>query len=379
MSSQTKLINSDGSSPVSGSFIVEGVLHNVLDKDFLESKKVTTSLNAKLKHFPTESIAPLHFFSPELDDFLEAALGAEVNAGIKLDLNKGKGPLNIQLTSSHTTASLKGSFQEGNLSLDESARASLRLTPSVLESLGKINPVLRDIKAVSKPVTLLIAKESTKVPLFKWDPEQFSVGLSTLEVDKVTFKRDNQFKPLLQILNTRSDLDNLSAWFSPVRFEVQKGIINCLRSDVLLDYKIHALSWGMINLNDDKVDMTIAITGDTLERTIGARNLPHDYTMQVPINGKLGDLSVDWGIAAAQLSGLQVKKHVSSTIGSILGGVADTLGTFRKRAVPPPPPLPWTAKDIRGTNEAKKVQQDPSFQKDIHQSIESLFDIFEKK
>ncbi len=378
LQAQSRLKNSDGSSLQPGSLLAKGFIQDPLNPNLLRNKKLNAEIQANFKHFPTESFSPIHFFSSELDEFLESSLGPELNSNLDIKLKKGSGPFQAKLTSSHANGSLKGQIKEGMLLLDEDASASLRLTPGVLRALSKIHPMLGDITSASKPIRMTIAAEKTSIPLFNWDPKEFNLGESEINLGKLSLKGDGFLNPLVEILQVKSAPEKLDAWFSVLRFKASKGLIHCLRTDALLDSKIHLMTWGDVNLNNSNLDMVLAITGDTLERTLGAKDLDPGYTLQIPIQGKDGSVKVNWGLAITQISGLSIETQSSNLFGKFLGGLVNEVGNVNKKPIPPPPPLPWTSKDIRGYKQ-KEAPKDSHFQKDMKRSIESLFDLFEKK
>lgn len=44
---------------------------------------------------------------------------------------------------------------------------------------------------------------------------------------------------------------------------------------------MHVATWGIVNIHHETVDMTLAIPGSTLRKTLGLSRLVHDYYLKV--------------------------------------------------------------------------------------------------
>jgi len=59
---------------------------------------------------------------------------------------------------------------------------------------------------------------------------------------------------------------------------------SCLFAIFLLSLyadSVHVASWGTVNIHHETVQMTLAIPGSTLRKTLGLSKLAHDYYLKV--------------------------------------------------------------------------------------------------
>ena len=131
------------------------------------------------------------------------------------------------------------------------------------------------------------------------------------------------------------------------------------------------ITWGKIDLNKDKVRMWIGISGDTMRRAFGIKNLPKDYFFTMPLKGSTSNASIDAGKAASRIAAMRAKQSAQRELG-IIGGLIGALISDDQKDPPSPTtsPLPWAGQESQRS--WYKEQQDD----DEPSPLPRVFDLF---
>ncbi|MBN1915184.1 MAG: hypothetical protein JW769_04780 [Parachlamydiales bacterium] len=315
-------------------------------KAIQEQQQGTFSLQAQLhndhysfdliaKNFPTSFLDPLYPTAPPSN-----ILGIVADITCSGTLQKNEGPIELSIQAER--ASLQLSLQKNNhlITLRAPLKASLMITPSLLQTLRSSIPGFSSLDILSKtPIHLWIDKEGFLLP---WDHKKnITIKKGIIDFGQMTTSSQIALLSLFHVLkfSIHSSLDRTEMWFSPLEFQMQQENISIGRVDILVDRSLHICSWGNIDWKNDKIQMTLGINADTLQHAFGITMLSNDYVMKVPITGKIGKIKIDSTTAAAKIAALKASSSQK--------GIAGILGLFVQKLdnqddVPSPKrPFPW--------------------------------------
>ena len=113
---------------------------------------------------------------------------------------------------------------------------------------------------------------------------------------------------------------------------------------------------------DDKVDMVLGLTPQTLKEAFGIKNLPEHYMLHIPLKGTTSDVKINTAKATAKIAALLAwqQKDIAGEIfggpaGAIVGELLNNLGALPDKNSNSPPakhPFPWEENKPQ-TNEKK--------------------------
>lgn len=241
--------------------------------------------------------------------------------------------------------SLKGMITEHGMQLSEPLIARIRLTPEMSALLLKdANPLFVTGISAENPVTLRIEPTDFFFP-FPYSLEKLKVGKAILDLGKVRSQNGESLRTIIALLKAGS-LPNASVmniWFTPVSFQIDRGILRAGRLDALLADSIHICTWGNIDLLKDRLDMTLGLPADTLKKAFGIKNLPDNYVMKVGVQGTTGSPIIDKTAAAAKIAALIATSQIPKK--GILGGLSDLFSKKEEADVPKANrPFPWESR-----------------------------------
>ncbi|MGB7977742.1 MAG: hypothetical protein WCF19_01120 [Chlamydiales bacterium] len=275
----------------------------------------------------------------EGNDFTLSGITQEGPISVKgtFQMEKGRRSLDLALDSTNLRTHLKGVLTEKALTLEEPLIASIQLTPSISALLLKdANPLFLTGLSADKPAILRIEPENFSFPL-PYSLEKLAVGSATLDLGKIVCQNGPSLAAIVALLKEEalSNSSQMSAWFTPVAFNLHQGRLVTGRMDALLADSIHICTWGSIDLRKDQLDMTLGIPSDTLKKAFGIKNLPKNYVMTMPIRGSTQKPEIVTGPAVAKIAAL-----IAASQNEILGELLSK--PKEEKEIPPAQrPLPW--------------------------------------
>jgi hypothetical protein len=158
------------------------------------------------------------------------------------------------------------------------------------------------------------------------------VGQGTLDLGQVECQ---------SLLNKTAPSIQLNAWFSPIAFRMDRGLVEVGRTDVLLADAIRVCAWGKIDLIHDQVQIVLGLPAETLQKSFGMVDLPENYVLKVPIKGSTKDPEIAMGPAAVEIAAVIASRQISKE--SFLGTLANLLSKPKEDQDVPPAkrPFPW--------------------------------------
>lgn len=326
----------------------------------LEKSLNQLSAITEIEQFPS---AFFDLFIPHSAETCSTFFGPLLTANATWALEEQSGPLTLRLHSSNARISLNGHLQKGLLSLKEPLHLQLSFTPAIASLLFDIDPSITVVP--QDPLTLEIAKDGTLIPLFPFDPSLLNIQKGRLELGQIICSNTNALNLALSLLNQEL-VKNVHLWFTPIDLHVVNGMLYMDRTEVLVNRLLEVCFWGKANLSQDHMRMTLGLPADTLKKTLGVKELPSDYVLQLPLRGKMSEIQFDFGKAGKKISSLLLwqKNAVSKALGNNLPGIF--AGELAKKILPlpnkdkkapsPKRPFPWEKKKSKKSDEEKTLK-----------------------
>lgn len=306
-------------------------------------------VRGSLENFPT---LLLDLFNN--DAKLSKLFGPQLFINLNTQIQKLSGPLNLTVQAPNTRLSLNGALQNGTLYLSEPIYAQVQMTPEVGQFiLRSANPLSMTQLSAENPLTLEIDPKGFALPLFPFNLNQFNIDKARIELGKIRCKNEGSLNFALGLLKSKlfTSEQELLLWFTPMDLQLNQGILNVERTEILIANTFDIALWGKFNLPKDHVDMVLGLTADCLQVAFGITNLPKDYILQIPITGKTNNVQIDKAGATTKIALLLAwqNKALAGGMaggfgGAIFGELLDKIGPlpdFDKKPPPAKRPFPW--------------------------------------
>lgn len=332
----------------------------------LEKNPSQLSVTTEIDQFPS---AFFDIFAANSPYSSSALFGPLVTANATCTIKEQSGPITLRLHSSNARVSVNGLLQKGLLSLKEPLHLQLSCTPSITSLLFNDDPSF--VLVSQDPLTLEIAPEGTLIPLFPFDLSLLNMQKARLELGQITCSGTDRLNLALSLLNQELD-QNLHLWFTPVDLCVVNGVLQVDRTEILVNQLLEVCLWGTANLPKDHMRMTLGVPANTLKKTLGVKELPSDYVLQLPLRGKISNVQFDFGKAGKKVSSLLLwqKNAITQSLETNLPGII--AGELAKKILPlpnkdkkaptPKRPFPWEKKKSKkpeGEKPLKFAKEEP--------------------
>lgn len=136
----------------------------------------------------------------------------------------------------------------------------------------------------------------------------------------------------------------ISLWFAPLDFSLNQGTVTVERTEVLFERGYQIAFWGKVNFLKQYVNMILGLTEQSLKKALGIHGLPHNFVLQIPVEGPFNHVRINKELATARIAFLLAKSSGLTRQGGVFGNIVDLLGDMAndQRNTPPPrPPFPW--------------------------------------
>lgn len=324
---------------------------------------ITASFSADFHNFP---LLILDFFSQPFtrSSFsLTTGLGEKIQGSVSGKLAKNSGDFQLNLLSDQTKASMKGTITNGVLALDEPLHLQLTMTKELSQALLKqANPLGIKSFTSENPLTVEIAPAGFSFPLFPFDIAALNIPSVHAELGKIRCSNRGNLKTVLKLLknNPFSREDELTLWFAPIHLQIERGVLQMQRSEILLADSLEIALWGTINFPKERVDMVLGLTDQALKKSFGISNLPDRYVLQIPLKGPTSDVSIDKAAATAKIAAILAWDQTSKStapgglFGQFLGAIA-ALPDKDANTPPPNKPFPWDSQQAKSSKNRKSA------------------------
>jgi len=277
------------------------------------------------------------------NNLLFQILGPNLNLKGSASLNKNQGAIDVQLASSHIHADIKANLSENGITLLEPINAAMQLTPSLSEVLmSEMNPLFLTGVESRNPIQLHIDSQDFFYPIpFSIEKLQ---GRGTLDMGQVVCTNGKSLATIISLLklNPLSKIREMNVWFTPLSFQMDKGVLHTDRMDALIADSIHVCTWGYIDVAKDKLHINLGIPADTLSQTFMIKNLSDTYVLKVKIRGSTRDPDIDKGPAAAKIAAMIAASQIPKK-GAVFGSLVNAFSQLKEdKDIPPAKrPFPW--------------------------------------
>ncbi len=322
-----------------GTFTIDGKIGDLFKKSGeIDFKKISADLKLSAINFPSY----LWSFLLDNEDSLFAALLGDLSTiSGSLNLEKGNGPIDFEVDSEGLMTHLKGRIEDNYLYLNSHLIATIQITKRISSGLMKdVNPFFLTGLQSQNPAHIQISKEGFKAQLSPFTKKTVRIQRGYLDMGRIKCQNGGSLNLAISLmkLGRFSGVEEMGVWFAPVNFSLQNGIMHTGRMDFLIDSSIHLCTWGDINLVSNKIDMTLGLTKEALERSFKIKNLPSDYVLHIPIRGSTNDPKIDLASGAAKIGALVA----GNAAGDIFGGFIKMFGKVGDEDTPPAKkPFPW--------------------------------------
>lgn len=348
-----------------------------------EWDKSHTSLTAELDQFPSVLLDSVARNFGQANFPFTSLFGQAVNIDLETQVQNKSGPLSLRVHSPNTRAALKGKINHGMLSLSEPIHAQILMSKELSQWLVQdVNPLSISAIYADNPLTLEIAAEGFSLPLFPFDMSKFQLPKGRVELGKVTCHNDGNLSITLGLLKSKqlTREKELKLWFAPIDFGIKSGVANIERTEILVAETFDIALWGKMDFVDDKVDMVLGLTPQTLKEAFGIKNLPEHYMLHIPLKGTTSDVRINTTKATAKIAALLAWQQTDiagdifgGSAGAIVGELLNNLGTLPDKGSHSPPakhPFPW--EDNKVPSAEKKTGSLKGDEKPLRQLLKIL-------
>lgn len=277
---------------------------------------------------------------------VQALLGPFVNARIQGELSQMHGPLTVDIKSSNLKALLPIYVHEGVITLRKTVELEITLTDAINELfLSDVMPFLITGAWSDHPLRVYIDSEGFSFPFHPFSLRAAHIEQAIIDLGKIRVRNGGHIQTLMNFLKAKevSPEGVMEAWFTPIFATLNDGVASYKRFDALLGGNVHIAMWGRIDLNKDKVKMTLGISPDTLQERFNLKGLSNKEMFQVKMRGSTTNLELDWSSAYTRI-GLIMARSAGGQLGNLIGGLIEGLiGAFGEENTPSPTtsPFPW--------------------------------------
>lgn len=323
---------------------VNGEMKNLFDGNgAFDTSRLSCKMKVDSKKIPVELVAALCALDEATQARLKALIGSRMNADADINIQQMTGLVKADVQGDLGQAQLDGQIKKGFLTLNKPLVFQVAVTPQLGQTiLNDFVPILSSAVSSSEPIKIHIDPRGFSLPLSPFTIGQTQIPYMTLSLGKINFLNQGELRAILNLLKA-SKREQLSIWFTPLYVGLQDGVIHCHRTDMLIADAYPIAVWGKIDLNKDKVKMTVGLGEPALRHAFGIRGLDKHYLMQMPLTGTTGNVRIDQARAAAYIAAL-VAQMQQVPAGDILGTVLQIAGSGFSDPTPPEPttkPLPW--------------------------------------
>ncbi len=334
-------------------------------------KTPSIDFNLKADSFPTPFIAALLPPEADLGRKVDALLGSTFTANIQAKMTKMSGPIVASIKGARSELNLEGGISGGYLTLSKPLLAMMTVTPEISDViLDDFVPILNSAIRADQPIKLTISPQGFRLPLRDFSISNTSIDQATLDLGRIYFNRNGNLAEILSLLNISAGPE-FSVWFTPLYFNLQEGVFNMARVDLLIADNYPVASWGSVNFPQDSVNMYVGLTGKALSNTFGGIMLPRNYMMAMPLRGPVSNPRLDTTKVAARMASMAAM--VAGPQGLLLGALME-LALNDKVPAPSTNPLPWETDSPQSENTTENSNNPArSIQKGAKKLIDNFF------
>lgn len=335
----------DQTSTKSGSLDFDCLISDAFTKNGdLNFDALSLDLHGIASQLDTGAFCHLFCPFPTMPDKIRALVGNSIEADIKALVEKMEGPIKVNLKGTEGKLHLEGQLAAGILTLDAPFVAEVTATPALGRYiLHDVAPFLSTLRSGDRKIQLVISEKGFTFPVADFNKKKIKIDLCTITTGQMLFENSGQIKAILGLLSGNG-LKDIPIWMTPLYIRVLDGRIHLERMDMLLMERYPVAAWGDVDIEKEKVNMIIGVTGTALKNAMKLEELDSNYMLQIPFKGALDNPKLDKKKAIAKISSLIAKRK--GTQGAVIGTFLDIASGGKDNKVPAPTtqPLPWEVK-----------------------------------
>lgn len=345
LSTQGKLVSPTIPKGQEAGFSFDGQMLGFWSSDGIFNPHGTVKGNLQLDLVPVKEFTGILPLNDEHRQMIQALLGPLVNARVYGEISDLTGPLTIDIKSSNLKAILPLNLSQGVMTLQRNVEAELTFTEAINAYFFKdVNPMMITGAWSEHPIRILIEAQGFSFPIHPYNFRGIHIENALIDLGKIRVRNGGQIQALMNFLQAKevSSTGEMEAWFTPIYLSLKDGVATYRRFDMLLGGNIHIALWGRIDLNKDKVKMTLGISSSTIQERFNVRELSKNDMFQVKMRGSTKKLELDWGAASTRI-GIIIAKNAAGGLGAIVGGIIEQIiGNLGEEPTPAPTtPIPW--------------------------------------
>ncbi|MBF5051172.1 hypothetical protein CLAVI_000810 [Candidatus Clavichlamydia salmonicola] len=334
----------DNASEKSSPFFLNGTVYNLMERD-----KHALNPGMSIQGAAATENLPYSFLTGLLEapyahaEKMKALLGNSIDVKASWDLMQLKGPVTLDLKSPNLHAILPLDVQSDIIRLCDDLKFSFHLNDQIAKAFLKtLNPLIVSGTYSDRFIFFQIDAEDFSFPFKDFEFKNIKINHATLDLGKIYLDNQGQVHKLFEFLKTEDGGEKVEAWFSPLFFSLQNGVLYQRRFDVLLDHKIHIAVWGKTDILNDKLKLTLGIAPSVLQQRFNLTDLAKKDFFQVKMRGSFNHPELDWTSAYARI-GILMARSSGGHLGYVVGSLADQLFSVLGDNAPSQtvPVLPW--------------------------------------
>lgn len=256
-----------------------------------------------------------------------------------------------------------GKLNDGILTLNKPLEGSVTLTPLFTQTfLAPSVPLLSSAIGSENPIKFSISPDQFSCPLFPFQLDQVKIGKGLLDLGKIRFRNEGELSSVLNFIHSISD-STFTIWFTPLYFNLEKGILTLKRLDLLVANSYTLASWGSLNLNKQTADLVLGLSAQSLQYAFAVQGLDDQYILQIPLHSEKGKVEIDKKKATARITTL-IAQSQGGFKGKIIGNILDAALSNSGDIAPAPTtqPFPWkdSFKAPAAAGDSKKQNENPA-------------------
>jgi hypothetical protein len=306
---------------------------------------------AKINNFPADLLDRLEILKTNAPLF-HSLLGDHFNLTLEKKPSHEGINFDLTLSSPRMQGNFPGKISKEVLTLNKPLKWNFLLTPELRDIfIKKKIPILRSVIQGEGPISLTIHPNGFSCSLNPFDASTIQIEKGSLELGKIQFQNEGDISSILNLISPIEE-KQFTLWFTPLYFQMNKGVIQLGRFDFLVANLYQLASWGRIDLKNHQSSLILGITSQSLNYAFGIKGLKEDYILQIPLREKNGRIEIDKKQAVARISALLAQVHGNDKT-KLLGNVLE-LVTQPAAVSPPLPtttPFPWSNAFQKGKTE----------------------------
>lgn len=320
-----------------------GTIHNLLTSEgAVDLANAALSLQGNLKHFPVGIIAKVLTGDEKIADTMEAVLGTQVDGEIFAQIKENNGPIKAHLKGLNGQFDLNAEVRDSVLFLNAPITASLKVTPQLEHAvLREYLPLLGSVVSAESPIELTVPVEGFSLPLKSLSIQNLSFQYASLKLGQMQFLKDSPIGKIVTVLGIQTQKFDVA--FTPIYFSLKGGMVQIYRTDFLVASQYPMAAWGVADLNQQQMDLIVALSGYTIKRAFSVDGLKNDAWLQIPIRGSMHNPKVDTATLTTRVAALAAISKAGppgKLIGTVIEKASDIIG-YDKVPDPTTKPLPW--------------------------------------